>query len=100
MTAQTADPSLPEGDGDEDLQGEYHALSYADTVERLFREFEDHLTLTEIADVVRESRRHLRGSPPHALPELTQRLARQRLARIVVTRVGLASGDVPGRMLR
>jgi hypothetical protein len=90
MTAQTADPSLPERDGDEDLKGEYHALSYADLVERLFREFEDHLTLTEIADVVRESRRHLRGSLPHALPRFTERLARQRLARIVVTRVGLA----------
>ena len=85
MTALNAEPSPSERDGDENLKGEYHALSYADLVERLFREFEDYLTLTEITDVVRESRSHLRGSPPHALPELTARLARQRLARIAIT---------------
>jgi hypothetical protein len=84
MPAPTAEPSPPERDGEEDLKGEYHALSYADLVERLFREFEDYLTLTEIADVVRESRSDLRGSPPHALPELTERLAHQRLARMAV----------------
>jgi hypothetical protein len=82
MTALPADPSPPEGVGDDSLTGEYHALSYADLVERLFREFEDHVTLTAIADVVRESRQQLQGSPPQALPELTERLARQRLTRI------------------
>jgi len=84
MTAPTADPYRPEDDRDDRLNSEYHALSYADLVERLFREFEDHLTLTAIADVVRESRLQLQGSPPHALPELTERLARQRLTRITV----------------
>jgi hypothetical protein len=54
-------------------------------VERLFREFEDHLTLTTIADVVRDSHRQLQSSPPKALPELTERLARERLTRMLVT---------------
>jgi hypothetical protein len=74
------------------LTFEYHALSYADLVERLLREFEDHVTLTAIADVVRESRRQLQGSPPHALPELTERLARHRL-----TRIADAAAADPGR---
>jgi hypothetical protein len=82
MTALPADPYPPEEDGEDRLNREYHALSYADLVERLFREFEDHVTLTDIADVVRESRRQLQGCPPHALPELTERLARQRLTRL------------------
>jgi hypothetical protein len=84
MTALPADPSPPERDGGDSLNCEYHAVSYAYLVERLFREFEDHVTLTAIADVVRESLRQLQGSPPQALPELTERLARQRLTRIVV----------------
>jgi hypothetical protein len=92
MTALPADPYPPEDDGEDRLNREYHALSYADLVERLFREFEDHLTLTAIADVVRESRRQLQGSPPHALPELTERRARQRL-----TRITLADPPDPGR---
>jgi hypothetical protein len=84
LTALPAEPSPPEREGDDSLTSEYHALSYADLVERLFREFEDHVTLTAIADVVRESRQQLKGSPPQALPELTERLARQRLTRIAV----------------
>jgi hypothetical protein len=85
MTALPADPSPPERDDEDSKTGEYHALSYANLVERLFREFEDHLTLTAIADVVRECRQQLQGSPPQALPELTERLARQRLTRIAAT---------------
>jgi hypothetical protein len=92
MTAVPADQYPPEDDGEDRLNREYHALSYADLVERLFREFEDHVTLTAIADVVRESRRQLQGSPPHALPELTERLARQRLIRIAA-----ADPPDPGR---
>jgi len=84
MTAVPADPSPPEDDGEAGLTGEYHALSYADLVERLFREFEDHFTLIAIVDVVRECRRQLQGAPPQALPELTERLARQRLTCIAV----------------
>jgi hypothetical protein len=85
MTALPTDPHPPEDDGEDRQNREYHALSYAELVERLFREFEDHVTLTAIADVARESRRQLQGSPPHALPELTERLARQRLTRIAIT---------------
>jgi len=84
LTALPADPSPPERDGEDGLTGEYHALSYADLVERLFREFEDHVTLTAIAGVVGECRVQRKGSPPQALPELTERLARQRLIRIAV----------------
>jgi hypothetical protein len=91
MTALPADPSPPERDGEDGLTGEYHALSYADLVERLFREFEDQVTLTAIADVVRECRVQLKGSPPQALPELTERLARQRL-----TRIAAAAAAEPG----
>jgi hypothetical protein len=82
MTALPADPSPPELDGEDSPTGEYHALSYANLVERLFREFEDHATLTTIAELVGECRRQLQGSPPQALPELTERLARHRLTRI------------------
>jgi hypothetical protein len=92
MTAPPADPHPPEDDRDDRLNREYHALSYADLVERLFREFQDHVSLTAIADVVRESRRQLQGSPPHAPPELTERLARQRL-----TRIAAADPTDPGR---
>jgi len=92
MTALPSDPYRPEDDGEDRLNSEYHAVSYADLVERLFREFEDKVTLTAIADVVRESRLQLQGSPPHALPELTERLARQRL-----TRLAVAQAADPGR---
>jgi hypothetical protein len=84
LTALPANPSPPEREGEDGQIGEYHALSYADLVERLFREFEDHVSLTAIADLVRECRQQLRGSPEQAVPELTERLARQRLTRIAV----------------
>jgi len=66
----------------------YHDRSFADIVERLFREFEDRLSLTAIVEVVRESRQHLRGSPIGALPELTERLAHERLERLVQLVIG------------
>jgi hypothetical protein len=55
------------------------ADSLADVIEPLFREFEDQFSLTEIVAVVRECRTQLCCSPPQALPELVDRLARQRL---------------------
>lgn len=58
---------------------EAHERSFADIVERLFRAFEDRLPLGTIVGVVKESREHLRGSPVGALPELTERLAHERL---------------------
>ena len=75
-----------------DGEPDYHDRSFADIVERLFREFEDRLSLTAIVEVVRESRQHLRGSPVGALPELTERLAHERLDRLVQSGVdGLAA---------
>lgn len=53
--------------------------SLADIAERLMAEFCDELDLSVITRVVQESRRDLQGVPPGALPELTERLARQRL---------------------
>jgi hypothetical protein len=75
----TALPAIPLSSDDEP---DYHDRSFADIVERLFREFEDRLSLTAIVEVVRESREHLRGSPVGALPELTERLAHERLERL------------------
>ncbi|MEO6700112.1 MAG: hypothetical protein ABI140_00070 [Jatrophihabitantaceae bacterium] len=59
--------------------GDSHEKSFADMIERLFRQFEDRLPLTTIVRVVRESRDQLRGSPAGAMPELTERLAAERL---------------------
>lgn len=55
------------------------ADSLADVIERLFREFKDQFSLIEVVAVVRECRTQLCCSPPQALPELVDRLARQRL---------------------
>jgi hypothetical protein len=58
----------------------YHETSFVDMVERLFQQFESRASLTEILAVVRDAREQLRGSPPTALPELTERLAAHRLS--------------------
>ena len=72
-----------------------HDGSFADMVERLFRKFDRHLTLPEIVGVVRESREQLRGSPRGALPELTERLAYQRLTELAAPAV--EAGPPSGR---
>jgi len=54
--------------------------SYADIVERLFAEFEHHYTLGDIVGMVHECRAQRSCSPAAALPELIERLARQRLS--------------------
>lgn len=87
MTTLPDAPVSPE----EDEPAFHHDRSFADIVERLFREFEDRLSLTAIVEVVRESRQHLRGSPIGALPELTERLAHERLERLVQ----LVTGEEP-----
>ena len=51
-------------------------------IERLFHQFESRLPLTSIVSVVRDAREQLRGSPMTALPELTERLAIERLTRL------------------
>ncbi len=56
------------------------ADSHADLVERLFREFEHRHARTDILAVIRAAQTDLAGSPPAALPELVERLARQRLS--------------------
>jgi hypothetical protein len=53
--------------------------SVAGVIERLFLEFENQYSLTEVVAVVRECQVHLCCSPPGALPELVDRLARHRL---------------------
>jgi hypothetical protein len=58
---------------------EFH---YADLVEQLFREYEDVLSLHGIVELVSGCRHDLAGSPPTAMPELLERLARYRLAAI------------------
>jgi len=57
---------------------EAHETSFADMIERLFFQFETRIPLTAIVSVVRDAREQLRGCPPTALPELTERLAFER----------------------
>ncbi len=55
-------------------------FSYADVVERLFREFNGQHPLPVIVEVVRACLTDLQGQvPPGALAELLERSARQRL---------------------
>ena len=89
--------TLPDTRLTSDDEPDYHDRSFADIVERLFREFEDRLSLTAIVEVVRESRRHLQGSPVGALPELTERLAHERLERLV--QAGATVGLAPAPQL-
>jgi len=51
-------------------------------VESLFRDFEARHPLTKILAVAQQCREDLRGSPPAALPELIERLARERLRQL------------------
>lgn len=55
-------------------------VSYCDVTERMFAEFERVHPLPVIAAVVRQCCDDLAGSPPGAIPELVERLARQRLS--------------------
>jgi hypothetical protein len=70
----TATPEIVEPD-----YFEAHESSFADMIERLFFQFESRIPLTTIVSVVRDARQQLRGSPLAALPELTERLAFERL---------------------
>jgi hypothetical protein len=60
-----------------------HESSFVDIVERLFQQFEQSVPLTTIVGVVRDARHQLSGSPLHAIPELTERLAIERLRTLV-----------------
>jgi len=69
-------------------------VSYCDVTERMFREFERVHPLPVIAGVVRQCRKDLVGSPRGALPELLERLARQRLSDL---QPSIPAGSTPHR---
>ena len=54
-------------------------MDVVDVTERLMAEFEDRLGLQIISGVVNSCRRDLQGTPTGPMPELLERLARQRL---------------------
>ena len=56
-----------------------HEVSLADITERLMVEFGEWVSVSTISAIVLECRHDLQGSPVLALPELVERLARQRL---------------------
>ena len=60
----------------------HHDMSLADITERLMIEFGDRIQVSTISEIVLECRHDLQGSPVLALPELVERLARQRLLEI------------------
>lgn len=62
-------------------------MDVIDVTERLMAEFEDRLGLEVISGVVNGCRRDLSGTPSGALPELVERLARQRLGDAVAALV-------------
>ncbi len=51
----------------------------ASSVDRLVAEFEDRLTRSAVSEVMRTCIDDLEGTPAPAMPELSERLARQRL---------------------
>jgi hypothetical protein len=51
----------------------------SEVIERLSREFDRRIPLSVIVEVVHQCADQLRGNPQAALPELLERLARQRL---------------------
>jgi len=53
---------------------------YADLMETMFASYDHILPLAVIVEVVSRCRSDLAGSPPGALPELLDRLARHRLS--------------------
>lgn len=62
-----------------------------DAIERLVFEFTGRMSAQTVAAIVRRSRHDLDSCPPAALPELTERLARQRLSdRLLVAGVASA----------
>lgn len=50
-----------------------------EAVDRLCKEFEDHFSRGSVAGIVRHCIDDLAGTPAGAIPELGERLARQRL---------------------
>ena len=52
----------------------------SDTAPRLYREFQEHTTLSNVIATIEQCRNELDTPSEAALPELIERLARQRLA--------------------
>jgi hypothetical protein len=69
----------------------------AGAIARLSAEFAGDVPPPIISRVVVRSRRDLSGVPDPALPELVERLARQRLLQSAGTRTRRPAGSVPGR---
>lgn len=67
-----------DGRGDR-VQSSVHDPGVNDTVARLTVEFAQHVREEIVRGVVDRGRRDLSGSPINAMPELVERLARQRL---------------------
>ena len=67
-----------------------------EAVQRLAREFGGALCRADIAQVVSWCRADLEGPHPAAMPELVERLARQRLLQRVSTIPGPVSGAAAG----
>lgn len=59
--------------------------SYASLTERLLADFEHRHRLSVITRIIRDCRTQLAGVTPAALPELLERLARQRLSDLAPT---------------
>ena len=63
-------------------------MDVIDVTERLMAEFEDRLGLQLVSGVVSACRRDLQGTPSGPMPELLERLARQRLTDLAEGRDG------------
>ncbi|WP_327138768.1 hypothetical protein [Nocardia sp. NBC_01327] len=53
--------------------------SFSRTVDRLCTEFGNEVTREQVADIIERCLCDLAGTPPGAMPELSERLGRQRL---------------------
>src|ERR1035437_5492572 len=73
------DPAEPTNLSGSRAEGDMPSNSYADTVERLFTEFDGQVPLPVITAMVHECRKQLCSSPKTAIPNLLEPPARQPL---------------------
>jgi hypothetical protein len=90
----SSDRGRTRGRRDFEDQPDTYCGSYADIVERLLQDYEAQLPLSDIAEVVRQCRRDLAGSPRAAMPELIERLARHRITSMLEAEDDPAQGTV------
>ncbi|HEY2042012.1 MAG TPA: hypothetical protein VGH11_04985 [Jatrophihabitans sp.] len=74
MTSLSADPTRSNNEFDAASQAMFASIAM-----RLSEEFGHRYSTRVVEDVIVACRQDLAGSPPGALPELVERLARQRL---------------------